>query len=259
MPQCPLDFTWLPGNFWRSRSCNSKNFYRIKERKKKELCTRLLGWFEMHTLPAGGLQAKTFSTAGAGVPTAVVHGGVLAYAKNSSSWASSGCGSTGMVMCASARFHPSGCRQQRLEMYNDGWLLPKAFSTQRHLHGCRDCKRVTATHGGSDMTCKWSHNSTLPERDLQVCMDYFANRPFEFRLQSQSVVCSRAQWRDAVESLASAFFFPSWGKHTWFLGKKIPSAYSWQPFEYLYGLNFMVDLDLLMESGKRPAEMKSVA
>lgn len=35
----------------------------------------------MNTLPAGGLRAKTFSAAGAGVPTAVVHGGVLAYAK----------------------------------------------------------------------------------------------------------------------------------------------------------------------------------
>lgn len=35
----------------------------------------------MHTLPAGGLQAKTFSAAGNGVPTAAVHGGVLAYAK----------------------------------------------------------------------------------------------------------------------------------------------------------------------------------
>lgn len=33
----------------------------------------------MHTLPAGRLQAKTFSAAGACAPTAVVHGGVLAY------------------------------------------------------------------------------------------------------------------------------------------------------------------------------------
>lgn len=112
-------------------------------------------------------------------------------------------------------------------MHNDCWPLPKAFSTQRHLHGCRHCKRVAATHGGSDMTCKWSHNSTLPERDLQVCMDYCANRPFEHRLQSQSVVCSRAQWRDAVESLAEpSFFFLAWGgAHFLFKKRNIPSVF----------------------------------
>lgn len=45
------------------------------------MCTRSPGGrSDTRTLPAGGLQAKTFSAAGAGVPTALVHGGVLACA-----------------------------------------------------------------------------------------------------------------------------------------------------------------------------------
>lgn len=41
------------------------------------------------------------------------------------------------------------------------------------------------------------------------------------------------------------------GEHIFFLRKEIFHLFfSWQPFEYLYGLNFMLDLDLTIESGK---------
>lgn len=88
-----------------------------------------------------------------------------------------------------------------------------------------------------------SHNSTLLECDLWSCTDRCTYWPFAHLSCIVNLLCALMLRRDAVKSLLEPHIFTAKRDAISSLRSRFLIAFFFgQPFEYLYGLNFMLDL-----------------
>lgn len=99
------------------------------------------------------------------------------------------------------------------------------------------------------MTCRWSHNSTLPERDAWVCTDCCAHWPFAHLSHTVNLLCA-AMLRKEMQRNPRLSLVSSQPKGDAISPLRSKFPFFGQPFEYLYGPNFMLDLRLTEDESK---------